>query len=91
MVLILDLLSLGFYLPFLKPDESDIARNIGKLKKLSWYNSLVNDPKARELIIHDSKVRQVIGRFKTDKLELTTYQRICQRRLETILARKTAI
>ena len=90
MVLLLDLLSLGFYLPFLKPDESDIARNIFKLRKISWYNSLVNDPKVRELIIHDSKVRQVIGRFNSKKLEKPAYQQTCQRRLEAVLSRKIA-
>lgn len=88
MGIILDLLNLAVYIPFLKVDEEDIGRNLKHLKKYQWFQNYLNDEKYRELIIHNKDVRQVIGKFKSDKLEKDSYNMKCQKRLHKMLLKK---
>ncbi|MCR8981080.1 hypothetical protein [Brevibacillus laterosporus] len=88
MPLILDFLNLLMYVPFLKPDEEQITKNIKKIKKRNWYKVLLENDEYRKLIIYNKDVRTVIGRFKTEKLNQQNYQMKCQRKLEAILNKK---
>lgn len=81
MSLFLDLLNLAVYLPFLKPDEEDISRNLNELKKHQWFKDYYQDERYLNLIIHDSKVRKVIGRFNTNKIKNPSYPMYCQNKL----------
>jgi hypothetical protein len=87
-VLILDALNLIIYLPFLKPDEEDISKNIEALKKHNWYIALLEDVELKELIVRDKDVRQIIGRFNYEKLSRQSYQIKCERKLEDVLKKK---
>ncbi|GED18085.1 hypothetical protein [Aneurinibacillus migulanus] len=88
MGIILDLLNLAVYIPFLKVDEEDIGRNLKHLKKYQWFQSYLNDEKYRELIIYNKDVRQAIGKFKSNKLEKDSYNIKCQKRLHKVLLKK---
>ncbi|AYB38941.1 hypothetical protein [Brevibacillus laterosporus] len=88
MPLILDFLNLLMYVPFLKPDEEQITKNIKKIRKCNWYKVLLENDEYRKLIIYNTDVRTVIGRFKTEKLNQQNYQMKCQRKLEAILNKK---
>ena len=72
--------NIGGYLPFLKVDEEDIGRNIKHLKRQQWFQNYLKDEKFREEIIHNKDVRQVIGKFKTNKLDKVTYQAKCEKK-----------
>jgi len=85
MGILLDILNLSVYLPFLKPDENDIVRNIKHLKEKQWFNKFLKDPVFKELIIHNEKIRQTIGRFKTSKLRQDSYNIRCEKRLRRAL------
>lgn len=82
--IILDLLGLFVSSPFRKVNESDIGRNIKILKKYQWFQNYLNDERHRELIIHNKDFRQVIGKFKSNKLDRSTYQDKCQEKLRKI-------
>ncbi|SDM93148.1 hypothetical protein [Sediminibacillus halophilus] len=77
--------NIGGFLPFLKVDEEDIGRNIKYLKRQQWFQNYLNDDNYRELIIHNNDVRQVIGKFKRNKLDKRTYQEKCQEKLHKVL------
>lgn len=85
MILILELLSLASYLPFLKADEADIGRNINELKKYHWFQNLLQDPESQELIIYNQQVRDRIGQLKTSKIEKTKYNEKCRRKVNQVL------
>ncbi|MFC4025495.1 hypothetical protein ACFOUV_17060 [Oceanobacillus longus] len=80
--------NIGGFLPFLKVDEEDIGRNIKHLKRQQWFQNYLNDEKYRGLIIHNRDVRQVIGNFKSSKLDRESYQERCQEKLHKILFNK---
>ncbi|MDL4839337.1 hypothetical protein [Aquibacillus rhizosphaerae] len=84
MGIILDLLSIFVNSPFRKVNESDIGRNIKELKKHQWFRNYLNEEKHRELIIHNKDVRQVIGKFKSEKLDRDYYQEKCQKKLKKV-------
>ena len=86
--IILDLLNLAVYIPFLKVNEEDIGRNINYLKRHQWFQNYLNDKKYRELIIHSKDVRQVIGKFNSNKLKRKSYQKRCQGKLQKVLFKK---
>ncbi|MED4732419.1 hypothetical protein P9597_30930 [Aneurinibacillus migulanus] len=86
--IILISLNLAIDIPFLKVDEEDIGRNLKHLNKYQWFQNYLNDEKYRELIIHNKDVRQVIGKFKSDKLEKDSYNMKCQKRLHKMLLKK---
>ncbi|SFJ73451.1 MULTISPECIES: hypothetical protein [unclassified Bacillus (in: firmicutes)] len=85
---LLDTLNLFIYLPFFKPSEEDIVRNINELKKYEWFKNLYKDEKNAYLIIHDLKVRQTIGRFNIKKMSKDSYQKYYQKKLNNILKNK---
>ncbi|MFJ5964001.1 hypothetical protein [Bacillus sp. NPDC093026] len=87
MGLILDMLTFAVYLPFLQVDEEDRSRNAKHLKKYIWFQDLLSHKEYRNLIIHHKDVRQVIGRFKTDKLDKKHYNTKCERELNKALLR----
>lgn len=90
MWLLLDVFNLLLYLPFFKPDEGDITKNIRELNKQSWYVKLKENNEIREKIIYDKDVRQMIGRFHFRKLSQPAYQIKCQGKLTLILSKKLA-
>ncbi|MEZ2717817.1 hypothetical protein C2I17_07045 [Niallia circulans] len=81
MGILLDLLNLAVYIPFLKVDEEDVCRNVKHLKKHQWFQNYLNVEEYRGLIIHDKDVRQCIGKFKSSKLHNHSYQNKCQEKL----------
>ncbi len=85
MGILLDLLNLAVYTPFLNVDEEDIGRNMKYLKKYHWFRSYLEDEKYREIIIHHKEVRQCIGKFNRDQLHKSSYQKKCQRKLYKVL------
>lgn len=84
---ILDIFSLAVYIPFLQVDEEKISKNAAHLKKYYWFQALLHDQTCRDLIIYDSDVRRVIGRFKTEKLHKKRYNLRCERKLLQALQR----
>ncbi|MGE7624380.1 hypothetical protein ACQKMD_15405 [Viridibacillus sp. NPDC096237] len=88
MSIILDVLNLVIYLPFFRPDEEDISKNIEVIKKQNWYMSLLEDAELKRLIVHDKDVRQIIGRFNNEKLSRKSYQIKCQHKIEEALKGK---
>ncbi|WP_163115684.1 hypothetical protein [Bacillus safensis] len=84
---ILDIFSLAVYIPFLQVDEEKISKNAVHLKKYYWFQALLHDQTCRDLIIYDSDVRRVIGRFKTEKLHKKRYNLRCERKLLQALQR----
>lgn len=85
---LLDTLNLFIYLPFFKPSEEEIVRNINELKKYEWFKNLYKDEKNAYLIINDLKVRQTIGRFNIKKMSKDSYQKYYQKKLNKILKNK---
>ncbi|KLV25935.1 hypothetical protein CHH55_04670 [Niallia circulans] len=85
MGILLDLLNLAVYIPFLKVDEEEVCRNVKHLKKHQWFRNYLNDEECRGLIIHDKDVRQCIGKFNSSKLYKHSYQKKCQEKLHKVL------
>lgn len=85
MILILELLNLVVYFPFLKPDEEDIGRNVNQLKKYDWFQNLLQNAEQRVLVIHNQKVRQTIGRLNTSKIERMAYNEKSRRKINRAL------
>lgn len=85
MSFLLDLLNLAVYLPFLKPDEEDISTNLNELKKYQWFKNYYQNEHYKQLIIHEQKVRRVIGSFNTKKIKNPRYQVSCQNKINNIL------
>ncbi|MCR8985330.1 hypothetical protein NW801_09630 [Brevibacillus laterosporus] len=88
---LIDFLHLLVYVPFFKPDEDRITKNIKKIKTLSWYKGLLEHEEYRSLIIYNKDVRTVIGQFKTEKLTQQNYQMKCQRKLVAILNKRLSL
>ena len=60
MSFVLDLLNFAVYLPFLKPDEEDISRNITTLKRYEWFKVYYQNEQYAQLIIHNENVRKML-------------------------------
>ena len=88
MSILLDLLNLAAYLPFLKTSEEDISRNINTLKRYEWFKKYYQSEQYTELIIHDPKVRTKIGSFNTKRLTNLKYQAFYQNKINKILRRQ---
>src|SRR5690625_2949741 len=85
MGILLDILTLSVYLPFLKPDENDIVRNIKHLKEKQWFNKFLKDPVFKDLIIHNEKIRRTSGRVKTCNIRQYSYNIRFENRLRRAL------
>ncbi len=85
MTFLLDILNLVTYFPFLKVDEEDIGRNMEQLKKYKWFQKYLKDEKTRNLLIHNQKVRETVGKFKTKLMAGVSYNRKCERKLGKVL------
>ncbi|GAB6432143.1 MULTISPECIES: hypothetical protein [unclassified Bacillus (in: firmicutes)] len=85
---LLDILNLSIYLPFFKPSEDEIIKNINELKKYDWFKEFYRDEKKVYLIAHDLKVRETIGKFKADKFGEKNYQIYYQKKLNKIFKNK---
>lgn len=86
--ILLDLLTLAVYIPFLQVDEEEIGRNVKRLKKYQWFQTYLNDEKYRELIIHNKEVRQAIGQFHSNRIDKDSYNSRCQKRLHKVLLKQ---
>ncbi|GIP63171.1 hypothetical protein J32TS6_17260 [Virgibacillus pantothenticus] len=84
----LDLLNIAVYIPFLKVDEEDICKNIKILRRQSWFQNYLHDEQYQKLIVSNKHVRQVIGKFKIDKLHKQAYMIKCQNRLHKALLKE---
>jgi len=85
---LLDILNFSIYLPFFKPSEEDVTRNINELKKYEWFKDLYKDEKNAHLIIYDLKVRRSIGKFNIKKINKDSYQKYYRKKLNGILKNK---
>ena len=85
MILILDLLNIAIYLPFLKPDEEDISRNITKLKRYEWFKGYYQNEQYAQLIIHNKKVRKMLGSFNTKRIANPNYQSFYKKKVDKVL------
>ncbi|MBB5147288.1 hypothetical protein HNQ35_002506 [Cerasibacillus quisquiliarum] len=83
-----DVIEIFFYYVLKKPDEEDMSKNIRMLKKYGWFQELLQDGRARELIIHDWQVRQVIGKMNHKKFDRPFYQYRYEQKLRKILIKK---
>ncbi|NBJ70360.1 hypothetical protein D1839_12855 [Roseburia sp. 1XD42-34] len=69
-------------------DEEDICKNIKILKRQSWFQNDLDDGQYQKLIVYNKNVRQVIGKFKSDKLHKQSYMTKCQNRLHNALLKE---
>ena len=88
MSLVLEFLNLAVYLPFFKPDEEDISRNINTLKKYEWFNKYYENEQYVQLMIHNKNVRKMIGCLNTKKIANPKYQSFYQKKLDKILQKQ---
>ncbi|ASF38820.1 hypothetical protein CEH05_06705 [Halobacillus halophilus] len=85
MTVLVDLIMLWLELTLLKVSEEDIEGNLKELKKHTWFQDYLSDETKRQQIIHDAKVRRVIGRFSKRKLRKDSYQAYCKKKLDRAL------
>ncbi|GAA5417340.1 hypothetical protein Pryu01_02403 [Paraliobacillus ryukyuensis] len=64
-----------------KVNEQAIAKNIKVLKRYPWFEDLLKEQRNRDKIIFNKKIRNIIGRCKTNKLNNDRYQVKFQYRL----------
>ncbi|GGH89117.1 hypothetical protein JOD43_004478 [Pullulanibacillus pueri] len=82
----LEFLNLAVHIPLLKKvNESDIGRNLKTLKKYQWFQNYLNNEKYKELIKHNKDVRKTIGRFNNHKLNKSSYNIKCQKKIHKVL------
>ena len=84
----LDLLNLAVYLPFLKPDEEDISRNITTLKRYEWFKEYYQNEQYIQLIIHNKSVRRMIGGLNTKRIANPKYQSFYKKKIEKVLRKQ---
>ena len=87
-VLLLDILNIAVYLPFFRPSEEDISRNINTLKRHDWFKKYYQNEQYTQLIIHNSKVRKKLGGFNTKRLANPKYQSFYQNKINKLLQRQ---
>ena len=85
MHIILDFLNFAAYLPFLKPDEEDISRNINMFKKQEWFKAYYNNEQYVQLITHNKEVRRMLGSFNTKKVVKDKYQSYYKKKIDRVL------
>ena len=85
MSLVLDFLNFVFYLPFLKPNERDISRNINMLKKYEWFKEYYKNEHYVQLITHNKNVRKKLGSFNTKKVKNPKYQSFYKTKIDKVL------
>lgn len=85
MKMILDFLNLVVYLPFLKPDEEDISRNITTLKKYEWFNEYYKNEQYVQLIIHNQNVRKKLGSLNTKRIANPKFQSYYKTKIDKVL------
>ena len=88
MSLILDLLNLAVYLPFLKHDEEDISRNINTLKKYDWFKAYYENEQYVHLIIHNKNVRKMLGTLNTKRIANPKYQSFYKKKIDNLLRKQ---
>lgn len=88
LAILVDMLNILVYLPFLKVDEEDIESALKQLKKHEWFREYLIDERYRKLIIHDKDVRHLIGKFNPNKLASSNYHGKCQMKLNRVLENK---
>lgn len=88
--IVIDILNLLSYLPFLKPDEKDVENNVKQLSRYDWFQNLLDHEEYRNLIIHDRHVRKQIGSFSRKKMHCKTYIANCHMKLLNILLSKSS-
>ena len=88
MSFILDLLNLTVYLPFLKPDEEDISRNITTLKRYEWFKAYLQNEQYAQLIIHNKNVRKMLGSLNTKRITNPKYQSFYKRKIDKVLQKQ---
>ena len=85
MGIIIDFFNFLVYLPFLKPDEEDISRNIHTLKKYEWFKEYYKNEQYVQLIIQNKNVRKKIGTLNTKRIAKPKYQTFYKKKIDKIL------
>ncbi|MER2109248.1 MAG: hypothetical protein ABS949_20190 [Solibacillus sp.] len=88
MSFILDLLNLAVYLPFFKPDEEDISRNLRTLKKYEWFKKYYENEQYAQLIIHNKNVRKMLGSLNTKRIANPKYQSFYKKKIDKVLRKQ---
>ena len=86
--LFLGVLNFAVYLPFLKPSEADISRNIATLKKYEWYKDYYQNEQYTHLIIHNKKVRKVLGSLNNTRIANPKYQSFYKKKIDKVLRKQ---
>ena len=86
--LFLEVLNLAVYLPFLKPSEADISRNIATLKKYEWYKDYYQNEQYTHLIIYNKKVRKVLGSLNNNRIANPKYQSFYKKKIDKVLRKQ---
>jgi len=74
-----------------KVKEEDICENMAILKEIEWFQVYLQDNEYRTLIIHDEDVRNVIGRFRSNKLEKDPNHFPYQKKMYDIIQKKSGV
>lgn len=86
LVIVSSLLSFVGLVP--RTTEEDIAKNVNKLKKYQWFQDFLSNKEYKELITHDAKVRRVIGRMNSNRIDVKFFCHRYQKKLQTVLHQK---
>lgn len=90
MSLLFDVLELIFSFSFAKKvTEDDITENMNYLRKTDWFQTYLENDRFRHVLIYDQDVRDYIGKLKIQKLNKQRYSYRTQRKLHTLLIKKT--
>ncbi|WP_077356609.1 hypothetical protein [Virgibacillus halodenitrificans] len=87
--ILLDILGfVSFSGPYPDVSEEDISNNIQLLKKNQWFQTLMNDEKYREFVVHDKDVRYEIGYLNTKKLKRNVHKDRYKKKIQKILDKR---
>ncbi|MBD7937555.1 hypothetical protein H9655_11025 [Cytobacillus sp. Sa5YUA1] len=82
----LNLMSIISFSPFItQVTQEDVTHNLRKLKEYSWFNAYLENEIFRNLIVHNDRVRNVIGEFNEKRFSHCSYQKKMNKRLNAVL------
>lgn len=80
------MISIISFAPFItQVTQADVTNNLRKLKDYSWFNAYLQNEIYRNLIIHNVRVRNVIGEFNEKRFNHGSYQKKMDKKLNTVL------
>lgn len=69
--------------------EEEIDKNIHSLKKVDWFQAMLQNQSYEKLIAEDTDVRFVIGKLNMDKMKKTAYHDKSKAKIAKALVQKT--